>query len=68
MVELAEGKLAALAPGEEPRKRVYFRQFRTEAIEATLKMSRYPPATTSTSPLSAFMAEPWALNINRRRG
>jgi 4-aminobutyrate aminotransferase len=39
MVALAE-KLAALAPGEVPR-RVYFGNSGTEAIEAALKMSRY---------------------------
>ena len=39
MVELAE-KLAALAPGDEP-KRVYFGNSGTEAIEAAIKMARY---------------------------
>ncbi len=39
MVELAE-KLAALAPGEAPR-RVYFGNSGTEAIEAAMKMARY---------------------------
>src|SRR5512143_1549807 len=39
MVELAE-RLAALAPGSEPR-RVYFGNSGTEAIEAALKVARY---------------------------
>jgi 4-aminobutyrate aminotransferase len=39
MVELAE-KLAALAPGDAPR-RVYFGNSGTEAIEAAMKMARY---------------------------
>lgn len=39
MVELAE-KLAALAPGDIPR-RVYFGNSGTEAVEAALKMARY---------------------------
>lgn len=39
MVQLAE-KLAALAPGPDPR-RVYFGNSGTEAIEAALKMARY---------------------------
>jgi 4-aminobutyrate aminotransferase len=39
MVQLAE-KLAALAPGES-RKRVYFGNSGTEAIEAALKLSRH---------------------------
>ena len=39
MVELAE-KLAALAPGDAPR-RVYFGNSGTEAIEAALKLARY---------------------------
>ncbi len=39
MVELAE-KLAALAPGPD-RKRVYFGNSGTEAVEAALKLARY---------------------------
>jgi len=39
MVELAE-KLAALAPGDAPR-RVYFGNSGTEAVEAALKLARY---------------------------
>jgi len=39
MVELAE-KLAALAPGDQPR-RVYFGNSGTEAMEAAIKMARY---------------------------
>src|SRR5580692_10266155 len=39
MVELAE-KLAAIAPGSEPKK-VYFGNSGTEAIEAAIKLARY---------------------------
>jgi 4-aminobutyrate aminotransferase len=49
MVELAE-KLAALAPGDAPR-RVYFGNSGTEAIEAAMKMARY---TTGRQQFIAF--------------
>src|SRR4029077_15727198 len=49
MVELAE-KLASIAPGVEP-KRVYFGNSGTEAVEAAMKLARYP---TNHDKLIAF--------------